>query len=97
MPRTARQMIGATTFALLVLLLLALLLLGACRDKEKMAAEKAGPAIERLLPIIERDTKQVREGLPEGEMRRKPYVFLLACQGARTEFVQLHAQISIAE
>ena len=59
-------MIGATTFALLVLLLLALLLLGACRDKEKMAAEKAGPAIERLLPIIERDTKQVREGLPEG-------------------------------
>ena len=61
LPRTLRLLLRATTFALL-----ALLLLGACRDKEKMAAEKAGPILERLMPLLERDTKQVREGLPEG-------------------------------
>jgi hypothetical protein len=41
-------------------------LLLACVDKDKMAADKVGPALDRLQPLIERDTKQVRDGLPKG-------------------------------
>ncbi len=44
---------------------LALALLG-CENKEKMSAEKAPPALDYVMPLVERDTKQVRGGLPEG-------------------------------
>lgn len=39
--------------------------LGGCRDKQKESAAFTAPAIERLLPTIERDLKQVRVGLPK--------------------------------
>jgi hypothetical protein len=41
-------------------------LLGACRDKEKELVVKMVPALDEVLPLIERDTKQIREGLPKG-------------------------------
>jgi len=42
------------------------LLATACEDKaEKMLAETL-PVLDELLPLIERDTKQVRDGLPKG-------------------------------
>jgi hypothetical protein len=37
----------------------------ACRDKEKELSAKLGPAFDELLPLTERDTKQVRDGVPE--------------------------------
>ncbi len=50
-----------------ILLVLSLLLVTVgCRDKEKEVQEKIVPALEEATPLIERDTKQVREGLPKG-------------------------------
>ncbi len=40
-------------------------LLGGCRDKQKESAAFTGPTLERLLPTIDRDIKQVRVGLPK--------------------------------
>jgi hypothetical protein len=37
-----------------------------CKDKDKLSREKVGPVLERVLPLCERDTKQVRQGLPKG-------------------------------
>lgn len=55
-PRTRRR-----TF----LLVLALLCVG-CRDKLKEVEAKALPAVDALLPLVERDTQQIRTGLPKG-------------------------------
>jgi hypothetical protein len=40
--------------------------LGGCRDKEAEIKGKLIPAIDAVLPLTERDTKQVRDGLPKG-------------------------------
>jgi hypothetical protein len=37
-----------------------------CRDKLKEAEDKAEPAVDALIPLVERDTKQLRDGLPKG-------------------------------
>lgn len=46
--------------------LLGALVATGCQDKEKDAAAKLGPAFEAVLPLLERDVKQVRDGLPKG-------------------------------
>jgi hypothetical protein len=46
--------------------LASLLSVAGCKDRDAAASERAGPALERLLPLVERDCAQVREGLPEG-------------------------------
>jgi len=38
----------------------------ACENKDKLSAEKAPPALEHVIPLVERDVKQVRGGLPKG-------------------------------
>jgi hypothetical protein len=43
---------------------LSLALIG-CRDKEKELSAKLGPAFDELMPLTERDSKQVRDGLPQ--------------------------------
>jgi len=40
--------------------------LGGCKDKEKEVAAMMAPAFDVVLPLVERDTKQVRDGLPKG-------------------------------
>jgi hypothetical protein len=45
---------------------LSLLLCFACDDRAKVSAQKAPAALEYLFPLLERDTAQVRKGLPEG-------------------------------
>jgi len=40
--------------------------LAGCRDKMKEVQPLGDSALEALLPIIERDTKQIRDGLPKG-------------------------------
>lgn len=47
---------------------LLLVFVAGCRDKDKEVQEKIVPALETALPLIERDTKQVREGLPKGAL-----------------------------
>ncbi len=37
-----------------------------CRDKEEELKGKLLPALDEVLPLVDRDTKQVREGLPKG-------------------------------
>ncbi|MCC6525791.1 MAG: hypothetical protein IT373_24300 [Polyangiaceae bacterium] len=37
-----------------------------CKGDDKKATAKADSIVERLLPLVERDTKQVRDGLPQG-------------------------------
>lgn len=37
-----------------------------CRDKQAEVAKMGQPAIDALLPLIERDAKQIRDGLPKG-------------------------------
>ncbi len=39
-----------------------------CRDKMKEVQPLADPALDALLPVIERDTKQIRDGLPKGAL-----------------------------
>jgi hypothetical protein len=39
--------------------------LTACKDKEKDLIAALGPGLAELLPLTERDTKQVRDGLPK--------------------------------
>jgi len=48
------------------MLLFAVLVCVACDNRGKVSAEKAPSALEYMLPLIERDTKQIREGLPKG-------------------------------
>jgi hypothetical protein len=50
---------------MLGLLLLGLLAVG-CRDKEKEVEAMLEPTLDAVLPLVERDTKQVRDGLPKG-------------------------------
>ena len=59
-PLSRRRFGGA-----LLLATLSLSMMG-CRDKEKELEGKLLPAIDEVLPLIERDTKQIREGLPKG-------------------------------
>ncbi len=40
-----------------------------CRDKMKEVVPLAEPALASLLPVIERDTKQIRDGLPKGALQ----------------------------
>src|SRR5438105_4673836 len=40
--------------------------LAACENKDKLSAERAPKVLEHVPPIVERDLKQVREGLPKG-------------------------------
>lgn len=54
------------TAPLLAALLALLLAAAGCDDRAERVAAKAKPALEELAPLVERDTKQVREGLPEG-------------------------------
>lgn len=37
-----------------------------CRDKQAEAAKLGIPAVDALIPLVERDTKQIRDGLPKG-------------------------------
>lgn len=55
---------GAALAAVLVALLT--LLLGGCKDRQKDAVVDANKSLDAVLPLVERDTKQVREGVPEG-------------------------------
>jgi hypothetical protein len=55
----------ARWFSIALALLSGLVALG-CEDKTKLHQQQATELLERLAPLIERDTKQVREGLPEG-------------------------------
>jgi len=48
------------------LLLATVALLCGCRDKQKEAIAKIDPLFDALMPLVERDTKQVRDGLPKG-------------------------------
>ena len=50
---------------LILVALTAAICASACDDKEKVYAAQIGPIMEELLPLTERDTKQVREGLPK--------------------------------
>lgn len=52
---TVALLSGATTFGGLA----------GCRDKAKEYKAQLGPLLEEILPLIERDTAQVREGLPK--------------------------------
>jgi hypothetical protein len=45
---------------------LALSLSAGCRNKQKQAATKLDPVVDVLLPLVDRDTKQIREALPKG-------------------------------
>ncbi|MCA9621445.1 MAG: hypothetical protein KC731_20630 [Myxococcales bacterium] len=54
------------TLALALGVPLGVLGLSACRDKEAELKAKMMPALDEVMPLIERDTKQVREGLPKG-------------------------------
>lgn len=48
-------------------LFLALVTLSAgCRDRQKEAEAKLDPLFTEILPLVERDTKQIRDGLPKG-------------------------------
>ena len=40
--------------------------LSGCRNKEEELKGKLLPALDEVLPLVDRDTKQVREGLPKG-------------------------------
>lgn len=46
--------------------------LGGCQGNSKEAQKLAFATVERLLPLVERDTKQVRDGLPEGAKKIAP-------------------------
>ena len=59
-PALRRRSLGALFVAL------ALAGLPGCRDKTKEVEAKALPAVDALLPLVERDTKQIRDGLPKG-------------------------------
>ncbi|MBM4358728.1 MAG: hypothetical protein FJ096_11545 [Deltaproteobacteria bacterium] len=48
------------------LLVLSLLLCFACDNRAKVSAEKAPAALDFMFPLVERDTAQIRKGLPEG-------------------------------
>lgn len=48
------------------LLLLSLLFTFACDDRTKASAARAPAALEYLFPLVARDVKQVRDGLPKG-------------------------------
>jgi hypothetical protein len=52
-------------------LALAALLLG-CEDKAKIGGERASGLIDHLIPLVERDAKQVRDGIPEGAKKIAP-------------------------
>jgi len=52
-------------------LALAVALLG-CEDKVKAGGQRAGALIDHLMPLVERDVKQVRDGLPEGAKKIAP-------------------------
>ena len=43
-----------------------LLLLGGCDERHKQAIIAANKALDAVLPLVDRDTKQLREGVPEG-------------------------------
>lgn len=64
-PSFSRRRFGTSVGALIALAPLPGALFG-CRDKEAALAGKLIPAIDAVLPLVERDTKQVREGLPKG-------------------------------
>ena len=51
---------------LLIVLALAAPLLGGCQERQKDAVEAATKALEATIPLVERDTKQVRDGMPPG-------------------------------
>jgi hypothetical protein len=53
------------SWLVLVLVLAAVAMLG-CEDKAKLATQQANELVDRLTPLIERDTQQIRKGLPEG-------------------------------
>jgi hypothetical protein len=57
-------MIGKSPLAVVIAALA--LALGGCENKGKLSAERAPKALEHVPPLIERDLKQVREGLPKG-------------------------------
>lgn len=57
--RLSRRALGA-------LLVVAAVAGTGCRDKTKEVEAKAMPAVDALLPLVERDTKQIRDGLPKG-------------------------------
>jgi hypothetical protein len=52
--------------------LAALAFTGGCEDRPRLAGEQGLAVVERLLPLVERDTKQVREGIPEGAKKIAP-------------------------
>lgn len=60
-----RRLAGSARWLLACVLLVGLGAVG-CEDKEKVAKQQVGKLLARLAPLIERDTKQVREGLPKG-------------------------------
>jgi hypothetical protein len=49
-----------------LLTLAALPALSGCRNKEEELKGKLLPALDEVMPLIDRDTKQVRDGLPKG-------------------------------
>jgi len=68
-PRISRRLPAARQpvrwSSILLALLTGLVALG-CEDNTKLHQQQATELLERLAPLIERDTKQVRDGLPEG-------------------------------
>jgi hypothetical protein len=53
-------------FTVLAVTVLAVIGLAGCKDKDKEALAKIGGVFEAVMPLVERDTKQVRDGLPTG-------------------------------
>jgi hypothetical protein len=70
-PRALRAR-GRALGGLGALVAVAALLLGACGKDRKALEQQALAAVDRLLPLVERDTKQVRDGLPVGAKKIAP-------------------------
>ena len=57
---------SARAFIAFALACVALAWGGGCKNDDKIGQQKADAALERMLPLVARDTKQVRDGLPTG-------------------------------
>ncbi len=64
-PRFDRRGLVRGSLALGALAAVGIPSLGGCQNKQKQLEGLAGPALAELLPLLERDSKQVRDGLPK--------------------------------